>query len=89
MGDELGHVSIELLMKDGRVKRVRADQCMYGAKVRSGSLVGKPILKPTGSMSNAHVLLGSLTKRCSEKHDHAVCSGRTARDAARYPDGLC
>ena len=76
-------------MKDERVKRVRADQCMYGAKVQFGSSLGTPILKPTGFMSNGHALLESLTERCSRKHDHAVVSGEIARDAARYPEGLC
>ena len=77
------------LMEDERVKRVRADQCMYGAKVQFGSSLGTPILKPTGFMSNGHALLESLAERCSRKHGHAVVSGRIARDAARYPDGLC
>jgi hypothetical protein len=76
------------LLKDERVKRVRADQCMYGAKVQFGELLGKPILKPTGFMSNAHELLEELTRRCSRAHEHAVCTGRIARDAARYPEGL-
>ena len=40
-------------------------------------------------MSNAHELLEELTRRCSRKHEHAVCSGRIARDAARYPEGVC
>jgi hypothetical protein len=37
----------------------------------------------------AHELFGSLMEMSSRKHDHAVVSGRIARDAARYPDGPC
>ena len=62
---------------------------MYGAKVQFGSLLGRPVLKPTGFMSNAEVLLDHLRRRCNGLHEHAVCSGRIARDAAKYPRGLC
>ena len=62
---------------------------MYGAKVQFGSLLGRPILKPTGFMSNAEVLLDHLRRRCNGLHEHAVCSGRIARDAAKYPRALC
>ena len=55
------------LMKDERVKRVRADQCMYGAKVQFGSSLGTPILKPTGFMSNAHALLETLPNPCRRR----------------------
>ena len=76
------------LLNDERVGRVRADQCRYGAKVRFGRFVGTSIMKPTGFMSNSQEILNMLTLRCLGDHEHAVCSGRVAKEAAQYPQGL-
>ncbi len=93
-----GTDAISGILSDERVHRVRADQCQYGAVVVNGHLQGKPILKPTGFMSNSLKVLEKLGRRCRGRGgtcsrptggSHAICSGRIARDAAVYPRGLC
>ena len=85
-------------MSDPRVFKVRGDQCQYGQEVRYGRRQGSPVLKPTGFISNGHQILEQLQRRCDGPNpecsrprggQHVQCEGRVARDAARYPDGLC
>ena len=80
------------------VIRVHGDQCQYGAEVHSGKHAGKPILKPTGFMTNAPAVARALPLTCQGTWDacsrrrggqHQSCSGRYAREAAKYPKGLC
>ncbi len=80
------------------VSRVKGDQCQYGQEVRFGTYKGHPIKKPTGFMSNAPRLLARLSKVCEgnrgscsrrEGGEHVLCSGRVAREAAKYSKGLC
>ena len=81
------------------VELVRADQCQYKSEVTFGALKGCPVKKPTGFMSNAPKLLERLRRRCAGGQDgecsrpsrgkHATCSGRIAREAAKYSDELC
>ena len=89
---------IEELMEIESVTRVCADQCQYGQQVITGRLAGQPVKKPTGFMSNASHLLESLRLRCAGQGgrcsrtkggSHVTASGKVAKDAARYPDGLC
>jgi hypothetical protein len=86
------------LMSAAGVDRVVADQCQYGQEVLVGQYLGCPIKKPTGFMSNAPEVLNSLRERCTGKlgrcsrrqgGEHATCSGKIAKDAQRYPLGLC
>ena len=74
------------------------DQCQYGAEVQFGKERGLPIKKPTGFMSNGPLILKALSNvctgtggRCSRRKggNHVVCSGRIAKEAAKYPTGLC
>ena len=86
----------ELLRYPG-VERINADQCQFGAQVQSGIHEGQPVKKPTGFLSNGGRILSALSRRCdgqdgncsrSRGGKHALCSGKTASDAARYPPGL-
>ena len=86
------------LMSAAGVDRVVADQCQYGQEVLVGQYLGCPIKKPTGFMRNAPEVLNSLRERCTGKlgrcsrrqgGEHATCSGKIAKDAQRYPLGLC
>ena len=85
------------LMKHPGVERINADQCQFGAEVQSGKFQGQPVKKPTGFLSNGSRILQALTKRCegedgecsrTRRGEHVLCSGKVARDAARYPPGL-
>lgn len=89
--------SIERLSKFPGVELARADQCQYGAEVVFGKYKGKPIRKATGFLRNGSRVLKALTRRCAGRDGlcprkkgakQALCSGRAARDAARYPPGL-
>ena len=80
------------------VGRVDADQCQYGSEVTFGKYQGQPVKKPTGFMSNAPHLLRRLSKRCEAEGkrcsrrqggEHALCSGKVAKEAAKYSDALC
>jgi hypothetical protein len=80
------------------VERVDSDQCQYGQEVSYGRYKGSPIKKPTGWMSNAPEVLNQLRKRChgqdgecsrAKGGNHALCSGRVAREAAKYSAALC
>ena len=55
-------------------------------------------MKPTAFLINPFGVLGQLSRRCEgragrcsrpEGGKHAPCSGIHAKDAARYPRGLC
>ena len=85
------------LMKYPGVGRINADQCQFGAEVQSGHYKGEPVKKPTGFLSNGSRILQALTKRCNgsdgvcsgpHRGEHIQCSGKIAKDAARYPPGL-
>ena len=89
---------IDELLQVPEVQRVRADQCQYDQEVLFGKYTGQPICKPTGFMSNAPELLKRLMKRCTGERgqcsrprggQHALCSGRAAKDAAKYTKELC
>ena len=89
---------IQDLLEHRDVERVVADQCQYGQEVQYGEYKGQPVRKSTGFMSNAPRLLAQLQRRCGTTDgqcsrrgggQHAVASGRVAKDAARYSDGLC
>ena len=80
------------------VSRVCGDQCQYGQEVQYGAFRGQPVRKATGFMSNAPRVLQRLTRRCAGRDGtcsrakggtHVQASGRVAKDAARYSDGLC
>ena len=80
---------------------MHGDQCQYGAQTQSSDSVsqkGSPILKPTGFMTNSEEIAKALSRRCSGQAGrcsrpsggfHRTCSGSHARDAQRYPPGLC
>ncbi len=88
---------VELMSAVG-VERVVADQCQYGQEVLVGQYLGCPIRKATGFMSNALGVLNSLRRMCTGKlgrcssrsgGEHAICSGKIAKDVQRYPLDLC
>ena len=90
--------SIQAIKQLAGVQRVRGDQCQYGAEVRSGPHSGEPIMKPSGFMTNSAQIAACLSARCEGKSGmcsrpkgglHRLCSGRLAREAAKYPPGLC
>ena len=92
----LSHIQ-DLLELSG-VHRVTGDQCMYGAEAQSGPDKGQPIKKPTGFMTNSEEVSKTLSERCSGMGGmcsrpaggrHITCSGTHAREAAKYPRGLC
>ena len=77
------------------------DQCQYGAGAQRGAEKGRPILKPTGFLSNSIKVLEGLSRRCEGRNGycfrpthagesvrHASCTGIRATDAARYPRPL-
>ncbi len=89
---------VQATMRLPGVSRVKGDQCQYGQEVQFGKYKGQPIKKPTGFMSNAPQLLKRLSRACQgyggacsrpRGGEHALCSGRAARDAARYSKSLC
>ena len=59
---------------------------------------GSPIKKPIGSMSNGPTTLEAVSKVCTGRNGicsrpkrgrHGLCSGKVAREAARYTPELC
>ena len=73
------------------------DQCQLGAEVRRGRYAGRPILKPTGFMTNAAEVYKVLSVRCSGQNGecsrrqggrHYPCMGHVAAEAAIYPRAL-
>ena len=90
--------SIADLLKRPDVIRVHGDQCQYGAEVRTGPHAGRPILKPTGFMTNAPAVARALSLKCqgdfgecsrAKGGQHHSCSGRHAREAQQYSRELC
>ena len=88
----------EKMLKLPTVGRSHADQCQCGAEARRGKHQGRPILKPTGFMSNAPEILRVFSTRCTGVGGqcsrpgggaHILCGGIHAKDAAKYPRGLC
>ena len=86
---------IKVIMTMDSVEVVQADQCQYDNLVTFGLEKGLPSKKPTKFMSNASELLKILMKRCDGQHGwcsakhgkkHAECSGRKAKEAAKYSD---
>ncbi len=91
-------LQMKSLMQAQGVVRVCGDQCQYGQEVQYGEHIGQPVRKATGFMSNAPKILERLTRRCAGRDGtcgrskggrHVQASGRVAKDAARYSDGLC
>jgi hypothetical protein len=56
--------SIKQLLEMPGVAVAHADQCQYGAEVKSGRNRGQPIKKPTGFMTNSSALHNELSARC-------------------------
>ena len=52
--------SIKKLLETPGFTRVRGDQCQYGA----GAVNGRPVMKPSGFMTNAAKVAGELNLRC-------------------------
>ena len=78
----------------GEVRVVVGDQCQYNAQDRRGA----PIKKPTKFMTNSPAIAEQLEKRCRGRlglcsrpsgGSHALCNGRTAKEAAMYLFDLC
>ncbi len=69
---------------------VEADQCMFGLKTwgksKSQLMLAK---KPTRFMTNSQALGRELNRRCDPSHEHQPLLDGRAKDAARYPSGLC
>ena len=93
--------AIESISQLPGVQTVHGDQCQYGAETQSSDSIsekGSPILKPTGFMTNAPKVAQALSRRCAgvggscsrpEGGIHRQCSGKHAREAQKYPRGLC
>ena len=90
--------SIQRIADLPNVDVAHGDQCQYGAEVKTGMMRGSPIMKPSGFMSNSPQIIAALSARCEGRGGacsrqkggrHALCSGRVAREAAKYPRGLC
>jgi hypothetical protein len=93
--------SINALRSQPGVQLVHGDQCKYGAETLSGDgrcEKGDPIRKPTGFMTNAPEVARALSRRCTgtgghcsrpKGGKHAACTGKHARAAQVYPQGLC
>ena len=90
--------SIAGICQQPGVQRVQGDQCQYGAEARSGPGQGQPIMKPTGFMTNSPMVARALSKRCMgqggdcsrpEGGQHQACSGKHAKEVAKYPRKLC
>ena len=89
---------IQAIMELPGTQRVNGDQCMFGAEIQSGQDKGQPVNKPTGFMTNSHEVARSLNVRCTGGGGmcarpaggrHIPCSGQHAKEAAKYPRGLC
>ena len=89
---------IQEIMELPGTQRVNGDQCMFGAEIQSGRDKGQPVNKPTGFMTNSSEVARSLNVRCTGTGGmcsrpaggrHIPCSGQHAREAAKYPRGLC
>ena len=86
----------ELMAMPG-VELATGDQCQYGSVIRRGARAGDAIKKPTGFLSNSEEVRKQLSRRCEGVDGlcsktggkHALCSGIHAKDAAKYPRGLC
>ena len=72
------------------VVMVEADQCTFGLKTwganKSQLMLAK---KPTRIMTNSQALGRELNRRCDKSHEHQPRLDGRAKDAARYPRGLC
>ncbi len=86
-----------LLARDD-VERVHGDQCQFGAEIKTGRDRGDPLKKPTGFMTNSPHIAKVLNVQCrgqggecsrASGGKHRLCSGRHAREAAKYPRALC
>ena len=89
-----GTSSVSLRLQLRGVARITADQCQLGQKAENG----EPIRKPTGFMRNCEDILEQLNRRCKGKKGqcsrpeggtHQLCTGKTARRAARFQRELC
>ena len=103
MGNVLETAEVEKLMALPGLGLSHADQCQYGAEAQSGVEQGKPILKPTGFLSNSFKVLDELSRRCEGRNGqctrshrtgaatfekHVSCAGKRARDAQVYTRSL-
>ena len=80
------------------VGRVHADQCQYNLEVMHGRDKGRSLKKATGFMSNGPKILEALSRVCAGRNGicsrhkgglHGLCTGKIAREAARYIPALC
>ena len=82
----------QLLTEEFGGKFVVGDQCRYGKVDRES---GRPIMKPTGWLSNNEPILNALGRRCKcsfGAHQTVVGSnkfGKRSLQAAAYPLGVC
>ena len=75
-------------MQTPGVETATGDQCQFGLQTRAGK--GRmPARKRTRFMGNAGEILKELQKRCKGEHEHQHLIGGRAKEAGRYPRGLC
>ena len=48
-----------------------------------------PAMRPTKCCTNSRSIARELSKRCDGQHEHQTLLNGRAKDAARYPEGLC
>ena len=76
------------LMSDLQIEKTIAHMCRYGMKSTDESGGGR-VKKPTGFLTNSHVLADQLSKKCMGGHRHIQLVGGRARACQVYPEKLC
>ena len=81
---------VKVMSQEG-VEVTTADQCMYGLLTwdRSGRPMNARARKRTKFMTNCKEIGDELQRKCDGSHEHQHLMEGRARDAARYPEGLC
>ena len=72
------------------VRLVQSNMCRYGMESFDPEAgVTKPVLKPTGFMTNSWCIATELDKKCDRMHEHTTLMSGRAAAAAVYPPALC
>ena len=78
------------LRKREGVHVVEGDQCMFGLTTFGQKSRGaQAARKRTKFMTNSCHIANELDKKCDGSHAHQLLVGGRAKDAVRYPKGLC
>ena len=80
---------INKLSREQDVFVVIAHQCQFGLMTPDGFGQDKHAKKPTTFMTNNNCIAEELNRKCHNEHAHQILIGNRAKDAAKYPRGLC